>query len=190
MFVNAKGKQMKKIVFAIATVVMCATLQAATVNWGETSSTSGTTSGDLVLYVIALDESWMASNIGSLSQAEINSWTVGNSHGVVMFSTAMNGTGYASGLGGTLNGVEPSANAKVYMLAFDQNTVSGSANYGASATIHTVAAGDVTLHNYDLTGFSGFNVATPFPVPEPASMALFGLGAGVIALRRRFKKKA
>ncbi|MEI7673201.1 MAG: PEP-CTERM sorting domain-containing protein [Deltaproteobacteria bacterium] len=27
------------------------------------------------------------------------------------------------------------------------------------------------------------------PVPEPASMALFGLGAGVIALRRRFKNK-
>lgn len=27
------------------------------------------------------------------------------------------------------------------------------------------------------------------PVPEPASMALFGIGAGVIALRRRFKNK-
>lgn len=45
----------------------------------------------------------------------------------------------------------------------------------------------------ELTAFGGsstqFTIITPTVTPEPASMALFGLGAGALGLTRRFRKK-
>lgn len=63
---------------------------------------------------------------------------------------------------------------------------SGSLRYGNSL-VYT--AGDPafnTLENADLSNIGSF-ATTLTPVPEPATMALFGLGAAAIALRRKLR---
>jgi len=98
--------------------------------------------------------------------------------------------------GPTANGLNTAWNGQyVAMVAYD----SGTHLYGVSQ-IQTIAGlSDQQAVNYAFQNDNGVNGdgvpymkldQSPSPVPEPMSMALFGVGAAVVGLRRRFAKKA
>lgn len=65
--------------------------------------------------------------------------------------------------------------------AKDQKTT-----YGNSAVISLASTGSTLVTPPNLTGLTSFSMVAPLPVPEPATLALAGIGGlGLIALRRK-----
>jgi hypothetical protein len=86
-------------------------------------------------------------------------------------------------------------NDKFVIMAFNEEftTILGeptmaptTAYYGVSTIFDLAAAdGNISIDEFDITG----DVSTVNPVPEPGTMALFGLGCLTLALRQRRRKK-
>lgn len=87
--------------------------------------------------------------------------------------------GYVNPVDVTVPGVLPGASATIVMKAFNGATFEASSAFGQSSPI-TVTLGGGTLPPANLTGLTGFAV-----VPEPSTIALGILGAGLLLFRRR-----
>jgi hypothetical protein len=86
------------------------------------------------------------------------------------------------------------AKDKFVIMAFNEGFVTNiedpmaptTAYYGVSTIFDLVADnGNISIDEFDITG----DVSTVNPVPEPGTMALFGLGCLTLALRQRRRKK-
>lgn len=177
-----------------AALCVAVAANAATVTWGADWVYSYTgvepASGDLYNAGTTAGTAWLLLLPGTSSSGVSldNSMTI--TGGSVVDTRSMAGSGgYPSfdTIGASF------ANGQYYaVVIYDSDT----GLYGVSdARQLTDLAGDpptgtlLSLSNGAGYGNSGEFALTLTPVPEPASMALFGIGAGVLALRRRFKSK-
>jgi hypothetical protein len=211
---KTRSKTMKKMIkyamMLTVGMVMAGSVQAAAINWSAPlnamrDSTGAVLNGAVVLLM----------QVANGGAAPVFGWD-GNltiSGGNYLGQTVLNGTGFinpATAISitgdwnvGTINVVggaaygEPATVATAgfgalngldyYMIVFDGNAISGASTYATSVLLNRSAStisGNLGLIFTAATGAS----STWTPVPEPTSFALVGLGAVVLALRRRFAK--
>jgi hypothetical protein len=116
--------------------------------------------------------------------------TVGTGETVVQTKTV--NSQYPSG---TISVFEADNNKKYALVVYD----SKANRYGVSPIYTLTGVKDSPPTDPDpvsfvndggISGEGTYFIANLTPVPEPASMALFGIGAAALALRRRFAKKS
>jgi len=186
---------MKKLVVATVAIMLVCLSQAASFVWQDNGTFNtanpgpnfdGYTGPSVSFVLVFLGTS--PATIGnlqwdsSLNQplvGTIKSWASG-SYDYINGKAAYTYTAAAVGINGYYSVIAVDA-ATSTRYGADNFQVSGLTDLSPTPTIYA-------------SSFAGPPVGTDAneytSVPEPASMALFGIGAGVLALRRRFQKKA
>ena len=188
---------MKKVVLIGALIISTAMVHAASITWVNSGASSG---------LFALDgvTSITSANAGTIGLAiQLIDVTQGNA----VIQSLSGSSSINNMVSGQLSGAFVSYTYGAPVTHSDQMYVLVTATFGATSyqmniynnntalNYWTVGASDNTgtdtftwlAHNYGGTGSGTGNWVA---VPEPCSMALFGLGAAAIGLRRRFQKKA
>lgn len=192
---------MKKLIAGVAMVVFSSVLQAATVNWGNNSgwaystNPNGSMNSSLFGSGISAGTAWLIystdNNLAGISVNDLGAISLGGGDSTLS-SVSIAGpsiTGAASGVTASQNGgylamvIYDSAN-KMYGVSLIQ-TLSGIIDAPPNSVDYYTFQNDNGV-NGNSTPYMAANLPA---VPEPMSLALFGLGAGVIGLRRRFKNK-
>jgi len=190
---------MKKALAIFTAITLAACVQAATINWGSqnTSSLVLGNSGSAATVgwacqLVYLGADGVVGGVGANEDVLASTTSPTQSIGKDKNTTAgyilppnpntyMFGTTYTTGDKFVIRVYDNSipANASAYLNIYQSGT-----------TPFAIAAVNGTgIDNFYFTGNVG-GVATWTPIPEPTSMALFGIGMGMLALRRRFQKKA
>lgn len=163
---------MKKFIVLTATALLAASMQAATFSWGWSLHAED---GDLnilsgTFQIIGLTSELSLDGGGNV--AATSSFADGSTSYTLRFTTS----GYY---------VDSTLTTPVTW------SVDGPVNDASMGTLWTTAIADMQTHTggsgaFDVSTFS--NPSNWTPVPEPTSMALFGIGAAALALRRKFRK--
>ena len=198
---------MKKAVIFVCLVCFCAVVsQAASMTWTlpvnslKNLTGSGNVSGASLMLIQASNTSDLNAYITGLENGTYNSSTFSGVSGVTFVGQ---GTTLASGGMGAKESTSaslPNATAlNFYVVAF--NSFASQPYFEVSATVNQTSYTAPTTPNTASFGAATFGAgsythAYPgaqngwVPIPEPCTMALFGIGAAVIGLRRRFTKKS
>jgi len=193
---------MKRTIFIVTAILAAGLIQAAQINWGTDTTYTVNDTGNNPLttgqgYLVYLG----SGNNGTVTTDGSGNWIFGNGAQVVA------GTGNPLGfdLGGNGQTLTqnlafswPSAyaNGSQFRLIFTDTDSAGAlilpnaGNYYISGTYTLSVADDSGQNNYFLSSNVQANNSVVNPVPEPCTMALAFVGAGAMALRRRFAKKA
>jgi hypothetical protein len=200
----------RKVLLSIASVFIALSCQAVSLNWsgnGATAQLLDTTGGSLtvgaasetasiaVYYILASDYA----AVSGITDKTTVSGTYAKATAIGQTSTS---TAAAGRFGASSAIIDSSAGVDYYARVYA--TVDGGQYYmdlkngGTTAYWTTTVNGDNTVTEvlgWNAAPYGGsIGVAGDFnkwiAVPEPTSMALFGLGAAVLGLRRRFQKKA
>ena len=185
---------MKKVMILIFALMMVVSVKAAQVSWSgygyiNNDPVNGYVDGGQAYLLLVTDPGTFAvTDVGNTLQ--VTGATIVDSSGI--FAGAANGflNNAQSAPANLANGVNYNF-AVVFTTAGTAGlTLPTTGDYAVSpyglmdAPFNTNSGGNWSMPGDDL------NVDLPISeVPEPASMALFGLGVGVLALRRRFKGK-
>jgi len=195
----------KRVLTTVTFVLAVATAQAVSLTWGGTTPSSrmvGPTGSELTTGAGSETASIMVYYILASDYGNVTDQTTAASYAkaTAAGATSVAGTGRigtSTPISGSSAGI--SYYARVYA------TIGGTAYYmdvkngGTTAywltsvndPIPSEALGWSVATYGGTTGVAGdYNKWIAVPVPEPTSLALFGLGAAVLGLRRRFKKKA
>jgi len=183
-------------------VLMFATIsQAALINWGNAAASSiygldgitpltqaaGNTANLTVTLIDVTDANTVEQTLGP--SGAISSMTAGallNANLTYTYGTG--GSAIGNGDNFYINLTATFGTQQYEMKVYENNT--------KDDYFTITATGNTGTDNFNWTAgtYGGVGVAGDVgkwvPVPEPTSMALFGLGAAVLGLRRRFKKKA
>lgn len=186
---------MKKTVVALLVAFVVGSVHGGSVNWNITNL--GTAGGGGSMVGTSLANGLVYGFVGSSSDASAASIAAqgGATTWTAFLSGYVNpqlGTALTSGGFATLSGQGAFANqsVSVFLVAFDASTEAAAGNYLVTAT-YSQAFGAIGNKTYAFGVPGGTYVPSNWsPVPEPCSMALFGIGAAAIGLRRRFAKKS
>lgn len=179
---------MKKILAVLVVVTIAGVVNAASFTWGTDDSrntlnppplSDGWTSPTTDFYLV-----YLGTSAATIADGEWNSSTSLPTEGVIR--TGSTGTGYVFADGKasyTYTESETTINGYYALIVVDAATPTkfGAYNFQASGLSDIGTPVNYTAPSTDAAQFTA--------VPEPMSLALFGLGAGVIGLRRRFKNK-
>jgi len=198
---------MKRAVISILLVTFACAAQAITFTWQvgpnaiEASGLDSNLAQNSLAYLVWDSGGGGFDGLTSLGAVQGDDVLISNS-GIVnaiggvnaVTVTFSDGQSYTTGSGGTAK-LNAGSSASMYLVVFDATTIGAAQNYNASVvkTLGMTPASGSPVTSYAFadadivktTWQGGLN-----PVPEPTSIALFGLGVGVLALRRRFKKAA
>lgn len=183
---------MKKLAVLAAVALVCGTANAAIISWGAASGVSAFgawySSGDYVALV------WDSAGDGIDPVNPANGFVAGDD--VIAMSGALSATiNYASGnktvtpgsvfAGVTTSGVTPyTVFNNLYVVVYDSSSAATVQHYLVST-----AKGSFTVNTSPVPASMNRTTWTQFtPIPEPTTMALALLGAGVLAIRRRMRK--
>ena len=205
---------MKKSVVLLVLVCLGAfkVLATGSINWQVTSATLKNLNGSLnaggaTLDLIMVDNTTdLNSLITGLGNNTYNSGTLSSATGVLLLdgttANAGGGTSSPSARTVTTGSLNRGTAYNFYIVSFD-TFGSGTTYFQVSAAVNQTAyttppdAGPLALYgaaqfgaNSNTAGVPGSQNGWVAPIPEPCTMALFGLGAAVIGLRRRFTKKS
>lgn len=182
---------MKKVATIALVLTIAGSAMAAQINWQTPGGFQyAVSSGSVVLpvgdvvqlvYVGAADE---GVGIGGIVQGDdvvVAAGAIGDN-----VSAPLKGR-FGETFNYTYNAGDPTAkNGANYVIRiFD----TGKVNYVDVAGFAITATDNLGTDTFNIPGLTSAGWSA-VPVPEPTSMALFGLGVGVLALRRRFQKKA
>jgi len=207
----------KLLIVGLTASVLVFTAQAVSVNWSggagstftgyggdmialfrttdpSSTPTLGLSGGDLTITggFVLLGGTFNGGAAQTINQTEGGNWAAANH--ITVLNGASFGTGnfaglpsatYPASVASTVSGA--SGKMDYYFVVFNNATVANATQYQMGSVLNvgpTLAGSSWTL----TTAPAGLGAVTP--IPEPASMALFGLGAVVLGLRRRFQKKA
>ena len=202
----------KALVFATVMVVLATFLKAGSVTWGVSGQQVYQNSTTLASTGWAADLIYVGAN-GPDAYTGVGGTGVAGNDAIAATSSIGAGIGKTSAQPGGF--VPPNFNYTYGVTTVGGQTVDNGDHFVlrvfnnasiASATAYL----DIYLSGttpYSITAVSDLSPADSFlvwsaigktnggpngwqAVPEPTSMALFGIGAGILALRRRFQKKA
>jgi hypothetical protein len=198
---------MKKCILAVAAVLLAATLsQAATISWGTgggtaqyiyyKDSTLATVGWAVELVYIGGDGAQVADNIDGVTGNDAVLFTSSIGTGVGKTQQQPGNLWVTTGNSYTYG--SPYKNGDQFIIRVFNNASIGSATwyldiYKTGTTPFSITVtGNTGAETFGITaaigktsgGQTGWN-----PVPEPTTMALALVGAGAVALRRRFLKK-
>lgn len=195
-----KSTNMKKRILTLAFITIASITQASTIQWGTGLSfvVQDSLGNPLTSYGVA----FLVYTGGDGLQMSYNgtSWVMGNDL-VVDVAGEQNSFGFGYNANGTTATktfnptVAEYPKGSEFAIVFftgkgvNDSTLPTSGQWGSSGLYNTTAKIDVDPMDEFYLGANLKLTTDVIPVPEPVSMALFGVGAGVIALRRRFKNK-
>lgn len=182
---------MKKIMMIAAAAICAVSVQAATFNWGSdwvyaTDYDNGTAAGSAWLVMLGTD------GVGAISVGDGGVLSLGNNTLVGAPGSVVDGgltTAPILMSPATYNG------RSFVVVGYDSNSGAGPVTqwYGISDVYVMAGLSDTPSPNAISNQFGsgdGTELFLDQPIPEPATMALVGIGAAVVALRKRFAKKA
>ena len=191
---------MKKLMLALAVVVMAACAQAATVSWNivNVKGPDGTALSGGSVYVFftagtSADTSWVADLAGKGASAVSAAMGSANKNYTMGSTVAAGNYTYSTANGFTLPthaemGLSGETAYTAYAVVFDTATITDSSHFYVTAARTATTLADSAPNNklWSLTATTS-SVASNWHqvVPEPTSGLLMLVGLGALALRRR-----
>lgn len=184
--------KMKKLMTIAAVLFIAVAANAASITWGAawvySSAANGSLSMDLYNQGTLNGTAYLVLLGGSSSAGVAMNGSLQVTGGTVIDTESMAGTGstptFVASYGAAANG-------QYYaMVVIDSDT----GRYGVSDALQltdlagTPPTGNVIPFANEAGYNNGGELALTQPVPEPASLALFGIGAALFGLRRKFRK--
>jgi len=190
---------MKKLILTVLACSFACAMQAASMTWStgalKTAGINGAMTGTalfpgFVYCFLGADNS--AAKIAAAGGA--NTWqnfvtaqgSAGNELSNYTKATASNGIAYQS----TASTQTFTGGTSFYLVIFDGSSAQSAGNYMVTTVmIKTLGSGGSQLYAFG-TANGGYVPSVWSPIPEPATLALMGIGLAVVGLRRKFRKAA
>jgi hypothetical protein len=175
---------MKRLVLIAVAMLVAGVMQASTIVWGTSSTVQdnlgGNWVGDAYLVYLGSNTSFVWGQAGDTIVANATGYGDGTLDAQNYTSNYAVGSNFAEVFTTTSTG-NLTLPTSGYYISVNSGTVNGT-----PGTLTSTTASPIGIDQFDAV----VPLQTSLPIPEPCTMALAFVGAGAMALRRRFAKKS